>query len=425
MRNDFPRYDRRSFLAAAAVAGPAICGAASLAAEPAKSNRRRLRVAMINSIYRFRSHAYHIGGRLLHGYDIEGFHHQPNVELVRMYNHQYPADDLSRAESKRLGYEVVDTPAAALGPAGKLDVDAVLLVVEHGDYQTNEFDQILYPRYELFQEIVKVFESVGRAVPVFVDKHLSYDATKARAMFDASRRLKFGLMAGSSLPVTWRRPELEPPLDTPLKEGLVAFGYDRMTSEVYFFHALETLQCLMERRSGGETGVKRVRMLEGPAVWKAADEGLWSWDLLATALRRNPTNNVGDVRDNVTKPQALLVDYADGTRGVALNLVEQVSEFSFAGRVADRDDPISTWFVLPQPPAAKFFDALTWNIERFLRAGRPPYPVERTLLTSTVLDFAMHSLKAGGAPQQSELLDISYRAPADSGYFRGRFTSEG
>src|SRR5205085_3470292 len=128
--------------------------------------------------------------------------------------------------------------------------------------------------------VVKVFEEIGRSVPVFVDKHLSYDHHKAKEMVDAAKRLKFGLMAGSSLPVTWRRPELELPLDSPVKESLVAFGFDRGVSEIYFFHALEALQCMVERRAGGESGVRRVTMLTGDAVWRAGDDGRWSWDLL-------------------------------------------------------------------------------------------------------------------------------------------------
>lgn len=418
------RATRRTFLKHSALTVPAaVYGSSALARADEPPIKR---VAMINSIYRFRSHAYHLGRRILHGYHREAVHHQPALKLVRMFNDQYPADDMSRAEAPRYGYEVVKTPAEALGPtAGKLDVDAVLLVVEHGDYKTNEYDQVLYPRYELFQEVVKVFEAAGRAVPVFVDKHLSYDAARAHEMVAASQRLGFGLMAGSSLPVTWRRPELEPPLDTPFQEGLTAFGFDRGPSEIYFFHALETLQCMLERRRGGETGVRRVTALEGPAVWKAGDDGLWSWKLLQAALGRNPSNNTGDVRENVRKPQAVLVEYVDGTRGAALNLIEQVSEFSFAGRIAEREEPLSTHFVLPQPPGANFFDGLMGNIEKFFAAGKPPYPVERTLLTSTVLDLGMRSLKQGQQPLESKLLDVRYRAPADSGYSRGRMTRDG
>jgi hypothetical protein len=424
------RPTRRDFLTHSAGLVGAAAGLGSLAAETAEAQKppalpARKRVAMINSIYRFRSHAYHLGRRILFGYDREGFHHQPALKLARMFNDQYPDDDLSRTDGQAYDFEVVETVAQALGDGSAresgLDVDAVLLVVEHGDYKLNEFGQILYPRYELFQQVVDVFKKVGRSVPVFVDKHLSYDHRKAREMVETARRLQFGLMAGSSLPVTWRRPELEFPLESEITEGLVVFGYDRGPSEIYFFHALEALQCMLERRKGGESGVASVTGLQGDAVWKAAADGLWSWELLETALGRNPSLNPGDVRAIVRNPEALLIHYADGTRGAVLNLIDAVSEFSFAAHVDDR--VFSTWFVLPPPPGAKFFDALMGNIEKLIATGTAPYPIERTLLTSTVLDLGMHSLK-DGKPQQSPVLDIRYRAPQESGFFRGRYTRD-
>lgn len=412
-------FNRRDWLRSAAGAGVAL-GACALGqgAEPT----RRPRVAAINSIYRFRSHAYHIAGRFLHGYQLEGKLHQPPFELARMMNHQSPPDDLGPEVCAKHGVQLCTTVAEALGGEGALDVDAVLLIIEHGDYPLNEFGQIQYPRYELFEEIVRVFRASGRSAPVFVDKHLSYDHRQAARMVQTARDVKFGLMAGSSLPVTWRRPELDPPLGTRFREGLVAFGYDRGPAEIYLFHALETLQTLLERRAGGETGVKSVTALQGNAVWRAGDEGHWSWDLLEAALQRNPSRNYGQVREQVRNPQAILLEYRDGTRGAVLNLIEAVSEFSFAGRVADRTQPLSTWFVLPPPPGARFFDGLTLNIERFFATGRPPYPVERTLLTSTALDLGLRSLHDGGTPVTSPALDIRYQAPADDGHMRGRFT---
>jgi hypothetical protein len=393
----------------------------SRAAPPRKALPR---VAAVNSIYRLRSHAYHIVGRFIHGYTRDGFHHQPPFRVVRMYNDQYPESDLSREDCPRHGIELCQTVAQALGGEKGLDVDAVLLIIEHGDYPLNEFGQILYPRYELFQQIVEVFRKSGRSVPVFCDKHLSYDHQQAAHMVATARELGFGLMAGSSLPVTWRIPQIEPPLETPFQEGLVAFGYDRGPAEIYLFHALETLQCMLERRRGGETGIKRVECLEGEAVWRAADLGRWSWRLLQAALACNPSCNVGPVRQNVKRPLAILIDYADGTRGTVLNLVEQVSDFSFAGTIAARAEPIATCFYLPNPPGARFFNPLTYNIEKFFATGRPPYPVERTLLTSTVLDLALHSLK-DGSPRTGKALDIRYQPPEETGFFRGRIADAG
>jgi hypothetical protein len=423
-------HSRRRFLAASGAlaagalwASPATAQQTAAAQQPSTPARPTLkRVAAINSIYRIRSHAYHIAGRFLHGYRREGFHHQPPFQLVRMYNDQYPVNDMSRSLAKQHGFAIVDNVAAALGGGGKLDVDAVLLIIEHGEYPINEFGQVLYPRYELFEQIVEVFKKNGRGVPVFVDKHLSYDHRKAAQMVAWSRELGFPLMAGSSLPVTWRRPELEPPLGTPFSEGLVCYGG---SVEVYFIHGLETLQCMLERRRGGETGVKSVVCLEGDAVWKAGDEGRWSWKLLHAALARSPSCNYGDVRDNVENPVAILIEYRDGTKGAVLNLREHIADFNFAAQIRGRDEPVSTCFYLPSPPGAKYFDALVYNIEKHFAAGKPPYPVERTLLTSTVLDLAMHSLAEAGKPQTGDALGIEYSAPRDSGFFRGRYTDAG
>ncbi|WP_254508831.1 hypothetical protein [Anatilimnocola floriformis] len=429
-----PDFSRRRFLtmSSAAVAGSAVATvvanetlaqqpvapAAAVAADQSQPPKP-LRVAAINSIFRLRSHAYHIVGRLVHGYPVDGFHHQPNVQVVRMLDDQSPAEDLGPGFCRDHGIQLCKTVEETLLKDGQLDVDGVVLIIEHGDYPVNDRKQILYPRHKYFQEIVKVFRKVGRSVPVFVDKHLSYDHEHAAEMVRTAKELKFGLMAGSSLPVTWRMPEIEPPLGTKFSEGVCVFGFDRGVPEVYFFHALETLQCMLERRAGGETGVKSVTWLEGDAVWKAGDAGRWSWQLLDQAMRRCSSFNVGPLKENVRHPQAILVEYNDGTRGAAFNLIEQVSEFAFAGKIKNVAEPISSCFYLPAPPGAAFFNPLTWHIERFLRSGVPQYPVERTQLTSTILDFACRAAAEKKETIANAALDIRYQSPESSGFFRG------
>lgn len=424
---------RRQFLGAgSALTAASLLPAAAAAAEPGATQaavvpapRKKLRVAGVNSIYRFRSHAYHIEGRILYGYMRDGFHYQPQLQLVRMYNDQYPTDDLSKIDAPAHKVELSRTVADALGGEKGLDVDAVLLICEHGDYSLNEFGQILYPRYQLFEQIVDVFRKSGRTVPVFVDKHLSYDHKLAHKMVATAREMGFPLMAGSSLPVTWRIPVLEPPLETRFKEGLAVFGYERGPVEIYLFHILEVLQCMLERRVGGETGVKSVRAIRGAAVWEAGDAGVWSWDLLHAALSRCPTSNVGPIREIVRDPMALIIEYRDGTKGAVLNLIEATSDLAFAGRVDGVREPLATYFDLPGAPGAKFFNPLTYHIEQFIHNGRAPYPIERTLLTSTMLDLGLRSLKAKGQVQESPLLDVHYQAPADSGFFRDASTDSG
>lgn len=424
---------RRDFLAASSL-GLAGVGAMSLGPNAVAQEQavragvaagKRPRVAAINSIYRLRSHAYHIAGRLIHGYTRNGFHHQPPFELVRMWNHQQPENDLGPSVCKTHGIELAKSIPETLGGKNGLDVDAVLLIIEHGDYPVNERGQVLYPRAEFFDQIVEVFRKAGRSVPVFVDKHLSYDHQLAAKMVATAKELKFGLMAGSSLPVTWRKPEIEPTVGTPFKEAVVTFGFDRGSVEIYLFHALEVLQCMLERRAGGETGVKSIEFLQGDAVWKAGDAGRWSWRLMNAALSRCPSTNVGPVRENVLKPQAVLVEYLDGTRGAVLNLIEQTSEFAFAANIEGRAEPLSSCFYLPAPPGARFFDPLTYNIEKFFASGTPPYPVERTLLTSTMTDLATLSQHQGGQVITNPALAVKYSAPADSGFFRGPYVDAG
>jgi hypothetical protein len=282
----------------------------------------------------------------------------------------------------------------------------------------------------MMERIVSVFRKTGQVVPVFNDKHLSYNWGRALEMYHWSQELKFPFMAGSSLPVTWRRPELELPLQTPVEEALVA-AYGGI--EVYGFHGLEALQVMLERRKGGESGVKAVTCLTGNDVWKAGDAGLWSWDLLEAALGRSETLNPGDVRRNVgssavgnmpkTPPTAFVIEYRDGVRGTVLLLNGHLQDFCFAAKLKGENKPASCMFYLPPPPGAKYFDCLVANIEKLLETGKTPYPVERTLLTTGILDGAMESHYRRGTRVETPDLDVHYNPPADSGFCRCSVTS--
>jgi hypothetical protein len=372
------------------------------------------------------SHAYHIAGRFIRGYPRESQFHVPKHFVRSMYVDQIPDNDLSREEAQIYDVKLAKTIDETLTDGkSKLAVDGVLLIGEHGNYKRNEKGQILYPRYEWMEQIVAAFRRTGQVIPVFCDKHLSFSWTKAKQMYDWSKELHIPFMAGSSLPVTWRRPELELPLGSTVQDALVAtYG----PIEVYGFHALETLQCMVERRKGGETGIKAVTCLTGNSVWKAGDEGRWSWELLEAALGRSETLNPGDVRRNVghpimtfpaIPPTAFLVEYRDGLRGTVLLLNGHIQDFCFAARVNGESKPASCLFYLPLPPGAKFFDPLTANIEKFLESGKSPYPVERTLLTSGALDAVMESHYRKGARIETPDLGITYKAPEDSGFFHG------
>ena len=387
------------------------------------------RIAVVATIYRYLSHAQHIGDRFLVGYPRAGRWHKPDMQVVSLYVDQRPDGDQSEARAKEFGFRVYPTIAGALRCGGdKLAVDAVLIIGEHGDYPRNEKGQILYPRYEFFQQCVEVFEKDGRAVPVYNDKHLSYSFEKARWMVEQSKKMKFPMLAGSSLPVTWRLPDLDVPLGAEIEEALMVGegGSDPMD-----FHALEALQCMIERRKGGETGVRAVEMIEGDAVWKAADAGRWSQPLLTAALSRSDTPQGltlkdgrtqdlvanGELRRLVKDPAAYFIEHNDGLRTTLLMLNGAIQDFNFAARVKGQGI-LSTQFLLSPVPNVTYSACLVSKIEDMFATGRAPYPVERTLLVSGALEACLTSRLQGQKRMETPHLNVRYQAPQESQHAR-------
>ena len=247
--------------------------------------------------------------------------------------------------------------------------------------------------------------AAGRVVPTFSDKHLSYSWDEARATWREAHALGLPFMAGSSLPVTWRRPPLELPLGCAIEEALVV-GYGPLES--YGFHALETLQCMVERRAGGEVGVAAVQCLRGPAVWAAAAAGGWSRQLEAAALARTESISPhGTPEAGAPSPAAFLIEYRDGLRATVLMLDQFVSQFTFAARVGG--EVVSTLFYLQSTEPFGHFAFLVDRFEEMVLTGRPPYPVERTVLTTGALDFLMRSAASDGARIETPELAVAYR----------------
>jgi hypothetical protein len=387
------------------------------------------RIAVIATVYRYLSHAQHIGDRFLVGYPRGGTWHKPDLKVVSLYVDQKPAGDQSGERAKELGFQVFPTIAEALRcGGGKLAVDAVLVIGEHGEYPRNEKGQVLYPRYDFVKQCVEVFEKDGMAVPLFNDKHLSYSFDQARWMVDASKRLKFPMLAGSSLPVTWRLPDIELPLNCEIEDALVV-GYGG--ADVMDFHGLEALQCMVERRKGGETGVSAVQMLQGDAVWKAGDAGRYSTELLRSALSRSdsPQGQTivdGRTQDLVAKgelprlvksPSAYFLEYRDGLKATLLMLSGAVRDFTFAARLKGSGIH-STQFLLTPEPNVTYSACLAAKIEELFETGRAPYPVERTLLVSGVLESCLTSRLEGQKRLETPHLSLRYRAPRQSQHAR-------
>ena len=267
------------------IATPALM-AKAVPEQPCAADARRTKTAAIVTVYRYNSHADVLVGRLLAGYSSNAVWTPSKTHVVSFHADQVPAAiDMSRDLAARNGFRIYPSIREALTLGGKsLAVDGVVFVGEHGEYPYNDVGQHMYPRYELFSQIMDVYEQSGRSVPTYFDKHFSYSWEKADALFRRAKKIGFPFMAGSSIPLTIRKPALDPPLETPITEA-VAIGYGEL--DAYGFHTLEGLQCLVERRKGGETGIASVQWIEGQDIWTWLDsaQGSWAKPLLEEAMR--------------------------------------------------------------------------------------------------------------------------------------------
>jgi hypothetical protein len=424
---------RRDFLGT--VGGTVAAGSlatAAASAEQTDDQQQRRKLAVITTVWRYHSHSWHMAERFLVGYPLRGRWHRPAFEVVSAYVDQTPKGDLSHRRAEEFGFRIYKTIAEALRAGGKrLAVDAVLIIGEHGDYPVNNIGQKQYPRYQFFRQVAEVFRADGRRVPVFNDKHLSWNFPWASEMVHTAEKMGFAFLAGSSLPVTWRMPDVDMPAGADIEEVLgVAFG----PTDIYDFHALEMIQCMVERRAGGERGVTAMHALRGPAVWKAVNAGNWQkggWDprLFEACLSRSHTlaqpetfshryPTVRQMQQFVKDPIAYRFDYTDGLKATMLLMNGLVQDFTFAARLKGREEPLSTLFHLPPNPNVVYSAALMSQAERMFVTGRAPYPVKRTLLTSGLVEAGLRSLATGQQRLLTPHLAIRYQAPRESTYWR-------
>jgi hypothetical protein len=406
----------------------------------------RPKIAAITSIYHKYSHTQHIVDRFLEGYGWNGRHHRPEMDVVSLYVDQVepkPAEgadensiryDISRERAERFPQmKIYPTVADALtlGTAD-LQVDGVLLVAEHGSYRRNEKGQHQYPRYELFKQIVSVFRTTGKTAPVFNDKHLSWNWDWCQEMYDISQEMGFAFMAGSSLPVTWRTPSIEMPLGAEIEEA-VGVCYGGVDS--YDYHGLETVQCMVERRKGGESGIKWLQAYKGEKFWQALNDGVWSRELMDAGLSRSHTlkqarpgfndafPTVDEMKQLCKEPIAYVYEHTDGLQSTMLLMSGLVEDFNFAARIKGQADPLSTQMYLPMPPArttlANFFSPLVNNVEQMFLTGKATYPVERTLLTSGLVIAGVDSLHQDQIKIDTpHMSTIQYQPTTESTFWR-------
>ncbi|MGE3775978.1 MAG: hypothetical protein AB7F89_02240 [Pirellulaceae bacterium] len=415
-------FSRRSFLAAT--------GGGLLASAVRGSQTTRKKIAFLGTVVQQHSHAQHFLDRHTQGYTWSGAWVAPRVDVAGVYIDQFPERDLARQRIQRHSLKQFPTIAEALTlGTSRLAVDGVVLIGEHGRYPDNDKGQKLYPRYEWFKEIVRVFESSGRAVPVFNDKHLSTSWDQCVEMVADSKRLGFPFLAGSSLPVTWRLPAIDMPFDAPLVES-VCVCYGGVDS--YDFHGYETAQCMSERRQGGEVGIESVHALEDEKLWEvlSSPDREETRRLMVAALCCShnlpveggyPTERVTFdwMRQALPKTKGFLVQHRDGFR--TSMFLTGIRDFNYAGLRRDTNEIVACQMYLPMPgqsaTTADFFNPLVRHIETMVLENRAPYPVERTLLTSGMVIGGVESLHAGQVPFATPQMAVRYQGPRES-HFR-------
>ena len=404
---------RRTFLNTAS--------AVPVAGLPSRTRPGAKRLAILASRWTPGSPARQVADRFLIGYPREGRWHRPAVDVVSLYVDQTPDADQSRARAAEFGFRIYPSVAETLRCGrDRLAVDGVLMLAGQGD------DPGGGPSgSDLLEPMVRVFEEDRRAVPVYWDEPLGL--AQARKMVDASRQLGFAVLAGSSLPMTWRLPPLELPTGCRLEQALMV-GIGSRRSDRY--RALETLQAMVERRRGGETGVRSVQSVAGQAVWRAGSSGRWSRELLQAAVARSDSLQGKTLKDGrprdlvksgelprlVEHPEACLVDYSDGLRAAVLMLNGAVGDFTFAARLLDVSEVASTHCLLPPEPNRAGSVCLAARIEDLIQSGRSPIRPERAWIAAGILDRWMESQKKGGLTLETPELTLEYRPSAESSY---------
>ena len=372
----------------------------------------RPKVAVVMTVFTYRSHAHVILENFLCDYLFNGKRTEAGCEVASFYVDQFPGGEMARAVAKQFDIPIYDTIDGALCLGGdKLAVDGVVSIGEHGKYPTNAKAQIEYPRKRFFDEIVAVFKKSGRVAPLFNDKHLSYRWDWAKEMYDTCREMEIPFMAGSSVPLAQRRPPLEITKGAELEQVVSIHGGG---VESYDFHCLEVLQSMVESRAGGETGISEVQFLERDELWAAAEKGLWSPGLANAAMAAE----VGDVkpafRETVEKQfgnrmHGILIKYKDGLRAAALSVGGSGTRWNFACRMNGGQLRATHFYVGPWQNR-NLFRALSHAIQAHIKTGMPPYSVERTLLVTGALDAAMDSRIRDGAVQKTPQLEFVYDA---------------
>ena len=416
-----PTFSRRQMLGIGGIAGlTALTGISPSAA--AQTQQSRPRIAVLVSYWAFtRSHADWIVNKLIDGYWWNGAHTESRVEVVSVFIHQLDESGLGQKVCKAKNIPIFKTVGEAVTLGGKdLAVDGVVIVAEHGEYETDMKGHWLLPRWWIFQQVVRVFEQSKRSVPVFNDKHLSYNWDEAKWMFDKSRELNFPLTGGSSIPIYFRKPEIEIEIDTPIKNSIVVGGAG---DEGGIFHAIDVLQGFVEHRKGGETGVKTIQSIRGSEAWKWVENNPWASKLL-DAVAKSFDFKPGYFQES-PQTNICVIEYNDGTKAAVIG--GRGVGWTFAGEIAGKNEPTIISMLGWAGPYDQYHasNAQPHWITEMMVTKKEPFNAERLLLSTGITNHYMESnwegskYSAVGRRLETPALNIKYRSTRGAQFSKG------
>jgi hypothetical protein len=419
-------FSRRDFLSYSLATGTLASGltvpqslSAAVADPPA-----RPRVAVVLTWMVHRSHAHVLMENFLNPVLFNGELVDPGVDIVSMYVDQFPEGrDMAKRVAEAHKIPIYDSIRGALTQGGeKLDVDAVFVIGEHGEYEKTKYGIDKYPRKEWFDECTSIMKESNRIVPYFNDKHFSYRWDWAKEMYDTAKEMNLPFMAGSSVPLAQRKPDVTIEPGTELVEALSIHGGP---IERYDFHGAEVLQSMIEFRKGGETGITKLEVVKGDDVEKAGKAGRFSWDLYEAAMKaelgRIPEKFGTVAGEDEYPPHAIFLEYKDGLKATILRIGYSGIRWNFAWREKGDDAPHATYFYPGPWNNRNLFKALAHAIQTHFRQQKSPYPIERTLLTTGITEAAVRSYYEE-IPLDTPHLEIAYQ-PQDFSALRERGAS--
>ena len=357
--------------------------------------RLDFRIAALCTEVRPNSHADAIIGRWLAPFasDASVGWAEPVGRIVSIHAAQrHPQRDLLPAWQERFGIEVHDTIRGALTRgADHLDVDAVLLIAEHGDYPENSFGQKLYPRKEFFDSLIEVFDQSGRVAPVFFDKHLSWNPDWILEMWKAVEKRGIPFFAGSSIPFSTPPPLCTPP-PAPRNSAALFFG----ALESYLFHAVEMIGSL---GWGLQSGTVSINAAEGEGCWRALECDPMGWSLLESAANAcGPGGILGQLRQE-RNSEVVLFTLTDDA-GSKIRFFREpglIRKWAAATRHPKETTARSVVAdVRGQPGFHPHFARLCVEIGSFFQTSRVPFPASRITTNSLITAYCMRSRKEDG-----------------------------